>query len=115
MFAETARWTGVQMNASGHVVQYADDSRSFVTRQIAGETLIMPVAGRTADLESIYVLNEVASRIWQLVGSPTTAERIAEVVAREFDVSPERAGEDVAEFLGALDARGLIRHIPEGA
>ena len=54
------------MNASGQVVQYTDDTRSFVTRQIAGETLIMPVAGRVADLESIYVLNEVASRIWQL-------------------------------------------------
>src|SRR3981081_518808 len=107
MFAETARWTGVQMNASGHVVPYAADKRSFVTRQIAGETLIMPVAGRVADLESIYVLNEVGSRIWQLVGSPTTADRIAEVVAREFDVSAERAAGDVAAFLGALDARGL--------
>jgi coenzyme PQQ synthesis protein D (PqqD) len=103
------------MNASGQVVQYTDDTRSFVTRQIAGETLIMPVASRVADLESIYVLNEVGSRIWQLVGSPTTADRIAQVVAREFDVSAERAAEDVAEFLGALDARGLIRYVPESA
>ena len=103
------------MNASGQVVQFSDDTRSFVTRQIAGETLIMPVAGRVVDLESIYVLNEVGSRIWQLVGSPTTADRIAEVVAREFDVSAERAAGDVAEFLGALDSRGLIRHVPESA
>lgn len=103
------------MSDSGQVVQYADDSRSFVTRQIAGETLIMPVAGRVVDLESIYLLNEVGSRIWQLVGSPTTADRIAEVVAREFDVSAERAAEDVAEFLGTLDAQGLIRHVPESA
>jgi len=103
------------MNASGQVVQYTDDTRSFVTRQIAGETLIMPVAGRVADLESIYVLNEVGSRIWQLVGSPTTAERIVEVIASEFDVPAERASEDVAEFLGALDARGLIRRVLETA
>jgi hypothetical protein len=101
------------MNASGQVVQYTDDTRSFVTRQIAGETLIMPVAGRVAELESIYVLNEVGARIWQLVGTPTTAERIAEIVAREFDVSAERAAGDVAEFLGALDARGLIRRVQE--
>lgn len=101
------------MSASGQVVQYSDDTRSFVTRQIAGETLIMPVAGRVMDLESIYVLNEVGSRIWQLVGSPTTADRIAEVVVREFDVSADRAAGDVAEFLGALDARGLIRYVPE--
>jgi Coenzyme PQQ synthesis protein D (PqqD) len=103
------------MNASGQVVQYRDDTRSFVTRQIAGETLIMPVAGRVVDLESIFVLNEVGSRIWQLVGSPTTADRIAEVVAREFNVSTERAAGDVAEFLGALEARGLIGHVSENA
>jgi hypothetical protein len=101
------------MNASGQVVQYTDDTRSFATRQIAGETLIMPIAGRTADLESIYVLNEVGSRIWQLVGSPTTADRIVEVVAREFDVSADQAAGDVAEFLEALDARGLIRYVSE--
>ena len=102
------------MPASGQVVQYADETRSFVTRQIAGETLIMPIAGRVVDLESIFVLNEVGSRIWELVGSPTTAGRIAEIVAGEFDVSAERAAEDVAEFLGALDSRGLIRHVREG-
>jgi len=105
----------MSMNASAQVVQFNDDTRSFVTRRIAGETLIMPVAGRVADLESIYVLNEVGSRIWQLVGSPTTAGRIAEVVASEFDVSAERAAGDVATFLGALDARGLIRYVAEVA
>ena len=103
------------MTATTHVVQYSDQTRSYVTRQIAGETLVMPVAGRMADLESIYVLNEVASRIWQLVGSPTTAERVAETIAREFAVSREDAAADVAEFLGTLNARGLIRTVPDSA
>jgi Coenzyme PQQ synthesis protein D (PqqD) len=103
------------MTASGQIVQYADDSRSFVTRQIAGETLILPVAGRVTDLESIYVLNQVASRIWQLVASPITVERIVDAIAREFEVSAERATADVTEFLATLDARGLIRSAPEGA
>ena len=103
------------MNASGQVVQQLDGARSFVTRHIAGETLIMPVAGRVLDLESIYVLNEVGSRIWDLVRSPTTAARIAEVVATEFAVSVERAAGDVAEFLESLDTLGLIRQVAEGA
>jgi Coenzyme PQQ synthesis protein D (PqqD) len=99
---------------SGQIVQYTDDTRSFVTRQIAGETLIMPVAGRVTDLESIYVLNEVASRIWQLVASPATVDRIVETIAGEFDVTADRAAADVAEFLGTLDARGLIRTTEAG-
>jgi hypothetical protein len=97
------------------VVQHADDRRSFVTRQIAGETLLVPVTGHVMDLESIYVLNTVGSRIWELLGSPTTADRIAEIVASEFAVSPQRAADDVVEFLDSLGARGLIQQLTEGA
>jgi coenzyme PQQ synthesis protein D (PqqD) len=97
------------------VVQHADDRRSFVTRHIAGETLIVPVTGHVMDLESIYVLNPVGSRIWELLRSPTTAGRIAEIVASEFAVSPQRAADDVVEFLDSLGARGLIQQLTEGA
>jgi len=97
------------------IVQRSDGRQSFVTRQIAGETLIVPVTGNVMDLESIYVLNPVGSRIWELLGSPTTADRIAEIVASEFVVSPQRATDDVVEFLDSLGSRGLIQLLTEGA
>src|ERR1700676_693960 len=97
------------------VVQHADDRRSFVTRQIAGETLLVPVTGHVMDLESIYMLNAAGSRICELLGCPTTADRIAEIVASEFAVSPQRAADDVVEFLDSLGSRGLIQQLTEGA
>jgi coenzyme PQQ synthesis protein D (PqqD) len=97
------------MDAARPVVRHASERRSFVTRQIAGETLIVPVTGHVVDLESIYVLNPVAARIWELLESPTTADRIARAVADEFAVSLERASPDVLEFLDALGSRGLIQ------
>ena len=96
------------------VVQHTDDRRSFVTRQIAGDTLIVPVAGHVMDLESIYLLNQVGSRIWELLRTPTTVDRIAGIIAVEFAVSPQRAVDDVVEFLGSLGGRGLIDEITEG-
>jgi hypothetical protein len=102
------------MHHASLVVQRGDERRSFVTREIAGETLIVPVTGQAMDLESIYVLNPVGSRIWELLRSPTTVDRIAETVAGEFSVSPQRAAEDVGEFLDSLSARGLIREVMEG-
>ena len=104
------------MDQSSVVVQHASDRRSFVTRHIAGETLIVPVTGHVVDLEAIYVLNPVASRIWELLQRPTTPHEISTTLATEFAVSPERAAEDVLEFLDALGARGLIqRPAEEGA
>jgi len=103
------------MNQSTTVVQHADDRRSFVTRQIADETLIVPVTGHVMDLGSIYVLNPVGARIWGLLCSPTTADQIAEIIADEFAVSPEDAAADVAEFLESLGERGLIQELTKGA
>ena len=97
------------MDRAAVVVQHASERRSYVTRHIGGETLIVPVTGHVVDLESIFVLNTVASRIWELLGSPTTASRIADTVAAEFAVSRDTAAADVAEFLDALGERGLIQ------
>ena len=33
----------------------------IVTRNIAGETIIVPVKGRVGDMDSIYTLNEVGT------------------------------------------------------
>ena len=79
-----------------------------VTRAIAGETLIIPIARATADLESIFTLNAVGSRIWELLESPVAPSRVVATIVREFDVSPADATSDVAEFLASLRATGLI-------
>ena len=99
------------MDHTSVVVQHADERRSYVTREIGGETLIVPVTGHVMDLESIYVLNPVASRIWELLRTPTTADRIADAVVNEFDVSPAAAAADVREFLETLGTRGLVQEL----
>ncbi len=81
---------------------------SCVTRAIAGETLIIPIARATADLESIFTLNAVGSRIWELLEGPAAPSQLATTIAQEFDVSPADAARDVAEFLDSLRAAGLI-------
>ncbi len=79
-----------------------------VTRAIAGETLIIPIARATADLESIFTLNAVGSRIWELLECPVAPSRLVATIVREFDVSPADAARDVSEFLDSLRAAGLI-------
>src|SRR6185295_13781001 len=103
------------MDQASMFVQRSDDRRSFVTRDIGGETLIVPVTGHVMELESIYVLNPVGSRIWELLRSPTTTDQIAAIVAGEFAVSPQDAAADTAEFLDSLATRGLIQDLTKSA
>jgi len=90
--------------------------KNLVTRSIAGETLIVPVRSGIADLECIYALNEVGSRIWELLDERTPVKKIVEAVCSEYDVTPEQAARDISELLSSLEAARLIHGAgqPEG-
>jgi len=91
------------------VTRHLDGKRRFVTRRIGSETIIVPVAGRVGDLESVYTLNEIATRIWELLDSPHSAAEIAKRLAADYDTSERQLAADVAEFLEVLATRGLVR------
>jgi hypothetical protein len=86
----------------------------FVTRTIAGETIIVPVRGRVGDLDAIYNLNNVGGFIWKLLDGQCTLRLIVEAVCTEFDVSPDEAAEDTVEFLSALESAGVVQVSGEG-
>ncbi len=99
----------------GTWVKASGRDAEFVTRQIAGETLIIPVAGQVGDLDAIYTLNEVASKIWETIEGPTAVSQIVDTLTREYDVTPDEAQADVLELLDVLAAKGLIRPAAESA
>ncbi|MBI2883969.1 MAG: PqqD family protein [Candidatus Methylomirabilis oxyfera] len=80
-----------------------------VTRCITGETIIVPVSGGVGDLDSIYTVNEVGTRIWELIDGRTPVSRIIDAIANEYEITAEEAEQDIVDFLGSLEAAGLIR------
>ncbi len=87
---------------------------SSVTRSIAEETIIVPIRSGVGDLDSIYTLNEVGTSIWKMIDGTRSGEQIVEEISNEYDVEREQAAKDVFEFLGMLEAEGLIRPSAEG-
>jgi len=83
-------------------------SQSVVARVIAGETLIVPVRAKVGDLSSIYSFNGTGTLIWKLLESPKTVRQLADAVANEYEVVPEQAERDVAEFVGEMRTVGLV-------
>jgi hypothetical protein len=72
-------------------------------RVIEGEAVIL-----TMDTKLLCGLNTVGSRVWELIDGRRDVEQIAEVIAREFRVEPERARADVRAFLQQLADKGLV-------
>ena len=83
----------------------------LATSSILGETIIVSIKGGARDLNSIYVLNELGTHIWELIDGQSSIHRMIEEICKAYDVGQEEAEQDAIEFLNSLEVRGLIRSI----
>lgn len=91
-------------------------NENIVTRRIAQQTLLVPVTANVAELDAIYVLNELGTRIWGLIDSETSVDAIVEAVTREYEVGPEEATNSVRAFVDSLrEAKLLVESESRGA
>jgi hypothetical protein len=90
------------------VTEYYVKDEGMVGRKIADELILVPIKQNVGDLQSMYTLNEVGSRIWELVGDSLTIEQIRDVMVSEYEVSPEQVEADIREFLDQLIKIGVV-------
>lgn len=83
-------------------------SSAVVSRLIAGETLVVPVRGKVGDLASIYSFNDVGTTIWEALAKPISVTALVDLIKRQYEVSRERAAEDVERFLEEMRAAELV-------
>lgn len=103
--------------ADGYVEKQSDGSENacftkaedFVARSIGGETLIVPIRNRVGDLDAIYSLDVISSLVWGLIDGQTSLSQVLNAVCDAYDVDPEEAANDIAEFLTSLESAGLIQ------
>lgn len=62
----------------------------------------------SADDSSLHMLNPVGTVIWDAADGGADLDALVARVRREFEVEPERARRDVADFVDRLVERGLI-------
>jgi methyltransferase-like protein len=84
----------------------------MVSRRIGDEYVLVPLAGRGADIDSILNLNRVAAFIWEQLDGARTGGAIVEAVVERFDVERARAEADTLELLDTL--LGLKAIVPVG-
>ena len=96
------------MDSRHYVVRSPGGDGGVVARPCGAETLLVPVCGGVGDLDSVYTLNEVGTVIWNAIAEPTRVEALVATVAGEFDVSADRARQDIDKFLEELAQLRLV-------
>jgi hypothetical protein len=76
--------------------------KELIKREIAGETILVPVGKTVYDANGLFVMNELGAFIWELLPQAQTEEEICRAVMEEYEVSAEEVSRDVSEFLQML-------------
>jgi hypothetical protein len=83
-------------------------STEIIKREIGNETILVPIRKSAEELDSIYTVNEIAARIWDLMDGKKTVAEIKKTLLNDYDVTLEELDRDVEEFISKLLNERLI-------
>jgi hypothetical protein len=83
-------------------------STAVVSRQISGETLVVPIRGKVGDLASIYSFNETGSVLWAAMEHPRSLETLTSLLCQSFEVGWDDARRDAQAFVQEMKSAGLL-------
>ena len=81
---------------------------SIVSREIAGEMILVPIRQNVGDLESIFTLNDTAGYAWSLLDGQSTLGEIRDQMVFEFEVDAAQAGKDLLDLVAQLESFGAV-------
>ncbi len=82
--------------------------RELIKRDIAGDTILVPVGKTVYESNGLFVLNELGAFLWDRLADAEDEKALLDAVLVEYDVSPEVAQADIREFLGKLKTLGIL-------
>ena len=78
-------------------------SKDVLFQEVSGETVLLDLAS-----EQYFGLDEVGTRVWQLVNEGKSLGGMIEVLLEEYEVEPEQLEGDVRALLESLLEAGLV-------
>lgn len=78
-------------------------SSEVVSQEVSGETVLLDLKS-----EHYFGLDEVGTRIWQLLREHADLQTIFDILLAEYDVAPEQLSSDIDTLITQLKDAGLI-------
>ena len=82
--------------------------QEFVLRSIAGENVLIPVTGLDNKFDGLISLNESGVVIWKALESGCDEDAIVNALLEEYEVTEEKARQDVQNLLNQLRVLGIL-------
>lgn len=83
--------------------------KSFITRTIAGETVLVPAEETAHDFNGMISLTDTAAFIWEHIEEATDFNQLVDMILDEYEVDRETAAADTSSFVMQLLQHGMIQ------
>ena len=80
----------------------------YVMREIAGDTILIPIGDTFNNFNGLVILNELAKFIWEKMPQAKDEEELLNYILDEYEVEREVAKADLDEFLEMLKKENII-------
>lgn len=79
-------------------------SSDVISQEVSGETVILDL-----NSENYFGLDEVATRIWQLIEQTNNLQSVFDTLMSEYEVGEEQLLEDMQKLLDEVEKLGLVQ------
>ena len=79
----------------------------FLLRQVAGQTVVLPVGG-DLDLNMMITLNGTGAFLWEKLTEETDEPALVAALLKEYDVDEATARSSVSAFVEKLNGHGFL-------
>ena len=86
-------------------------SENIVAREVAGETILVPIRGNLADLHKVYTINPVGAVIWGQLDGTKSLAAIRDALLERYDSERRQVDEDLSEFITMVAREGLAEKV----
>ena len=82
--------------------------KELIKRNIAGDTVLVPVGKTVFDANGLFILNEVGAFLWDILPEAESEETLVERLLEEYEVDRQTAQKDVAAFVAKLRQMKIV-------
>jgi hypothetical protein len=83
-------------------------NKDFVLRKVCGVNVVLPTGLQVKDFGGALNLNDTAALIFEQLQAGKTIEETAAALVAAYDVTPEKALDDVQKTIDSLREAGVV-------
>lgn len=80
----------------------------YILREVAGDTILVPVGETALQFNGILALEPVGALIWKGLSAGKDRSAILSDILEQFEVDPRTAAQDLDEFIEQLRSENLL-------